>query len=315
MMNKTFSRICRVLGIALVLFVAPFQAMAGDEAKQDKNQRIEAILKQPKVEYSNEYESLGLKRDERRAIGQFRYERGARELHAHILRDCKLTDLQKKAVARIIEDQLAYVREMGGRPPVYDGRPRDPLAEPGSENALLDPAKELVDPATKGKYSGKADIVNRNRPPATMFDDGSTLANLIATELSGAQIVAYEKVAARWKALRPHGVADGPLRHIFRTLRDPSLNVDLKERRELQDILQKSMTQLRSRRGLVENRLKAFDETKSAIVARLAPPQREHFEKTLKYLQRKHAEEVLMVMDMRAKDKSKGQKKPTRPKP
>ena len=319
MMNKPFSRNCRVWGIAVALCVAPFQARAGDEAKPDKNQRIEAIMKQPRVQYSNDYESLGLKGHERRAIGMFRYERETRNLHALILKQVELTDLQKKSVAAIIEEQLAYSREMGGRPSVYDGRPKDPLALPGTENAPLDPAKELADPTKKGKYTGKADIRNRNRPPATMFDDGSTLANLIATELSGAQIVAYEEVVARWKALRPHGVADGPLRHLFRTLRDPALDVDLQERQALNAILQKSMVQLRPKRGLVENRLKAFDETKSAVVARLELPQREHFEKTLRYLQRKHAEEVLLVMDMRAEAKAKGEskseKKPAKPKP
>jgi len=309
-MKDLLTKTCVLSGLVLAFGVLPFAANAGEEADKEKEKRIEEILKNPRVEYANEYESLGLKNDERKALGNFRYERGLRLLQDQIYKGIELTDLQKKAISAIVEDQLRYLHKTEGAPPTWDGRPRDALAEPGAENALLDPAAVTPDPRhTTPKSEIREDVRDRNRPPVTMFDDGSTLVNLIATELSGAQLEKYEQISSRWMALRPHGWADGPLRHIFRALRDPELKVSDEERTAMMGILRKSMSELRPKRAVLENRLKAFDETKAALIAKMSPAQRDHFEQTLKYLRHKHAEEVLMVMDMRAKKKAEAEAK------
>jgi len=318
-MNMQSSRIRGVWAFALVVSLASAPAFAGDEAKPeakqanpDKNERIAQLLAKPEFLFGNDFDARTLTAPERSAIGVFRYERETRKLHQMMLSGLNLTDLQKKAIGKIIEDQIKYAHDTGGTPRPFAGRQRDALAEPGTPNALstlgdenkaAGATKESAGrPAPKRPGAGGR-IRETNRPSPSMFDDPTPLINLLATELTGEQREQFQKLAYRWKVLRPFGASDGLLRILGRSVRDPGLTIEQDQRQLLEGRVQQAIRALGSNRRFADKRFEAYDKTKADVVANLTTEQREHLENTLNTMKTEFAEEVLLIMDMRAKEK------------
>lgn len=329
-MNMKLSRVRRIWILALVVFLAPVATLAGDEAKPDakpeaapeEKGRLAQLLAKPEVLFGNDFDIRGLKGPERRAIGVYRYEREVRQLLEIMLSELELTDLQKNAIGELVEEQIAYAHFKGGSPRTFSGRQRNALAEPGSPTGPIVPPTGRADPTRAKQKWDIDDIRERNRPSGSMFDDPMAFVNLLATELSGQQIEQFKELANRWKVLRPFGSADGPLRQLSRAVRDPALEIGEVHRESADKRVRQEILTLGRDRQHADKRIAAYEKAKADIVANLAPAQREHLENTLKELQTEFADEVLLIMDMRAANKGKeeaknkgkdvkGKKKPT----
>jgi len=306
-MNMQLSRVRRTRVVVLAVCLTAIPALAGGgakpDAKQDKKERIEQLLAKPEVLFGNDFDIRALKAPERRAMSVYRFEREVRQLHQILLSQLELTDLQKKAIRKIVDDQIEYAQRTGGSPRTFSGRQRDPLAAPGSPNAPIGPVKEMADPTMAKNAKGTDRVRERNRPSVSMFDDPTAFVNLLMAELSGDQIEQFKRLAYRWETLRPFGAADGLLRQLVRAVRDPGLKIEKEQRESADKRVQQAMMNLGRDRQYADKRLEAYEKAKADIAANLTPDQREHFENTLKQLQTEFAEEVLLIMDMRAKNK------------
>lgn len=312
-MNMKLARFRRIWILVLAVFLAPVPALAGDEAKPeakpDKKERIAQLLAKPEVLFGNDFDIRGLKGPERGAIGVFRYERELRKLYQIMLSELKLTDLQKEAIRKLVNEQIAYVKLKGGAPRIFSGRQHNPLAKKGSPYAPTNSAMDRAEPPMPNEAGAIGRDRERKRPDSSMYADATALINLLSTELSGLQIEQFKKPAYRWKVLRPFGNADGPLRQLSRAVRDPYLTIEDEQRTFANKRVQQAMAKLGRDRQHADKRVAAYEEAKADIAAKLAPAHREHFEKTLKELQTEFAGEVLLVMDMRAEQKKAAAKK------
>lgn len=291
--------------IVLLASLASVPALAGDEkkpdAKPDKSKRIAEIVNKPQLLYGNAFDVRGLSATERTELGVYRYETHLRLLHESMVRELKLTDLQKSVIAGIVEERITLIHETGGAPTLQ--RRPEPGEQPTAPGGQGNSKVGLKNPGTP------AGPVNLRQPPApTMYDDPMPLMELLAAELSGEQTPRYWELAKRWKALRPRGASDGPIRQLVRAVRDPELDVDDGARASYDRIIRTSLKQLGRNRMSFEKRYQTFQDAKTEIKSTMSPAQAKHLETTLKMLQERHADEILMVMDMRAKEKTKAEK-------
>jgi len=295
------------VALLAVVAVAPALVRADEPAKPSKpteQERVKALVENPRALYANEYDIRALKPAERQALGTYRYERDVKLLLEQTLAGVKPTDLQRQTLQGIVDAQLEKLHETHGRPSVHSRRkPREPggVLNPESPN---DDGKE-----SKSGLSGPmpAGRLNRDRAISTsVYEDQTRLVNVLKHELSKDQAKVFERIALRWHALRPIGVADGPLRQLTRAVHDPELKISDDTRKECVKVVQKEMKQLirHHARIQLDNRLKAFDDAKAAVVAKLSAEQRSHFESTLTDIQSKFAREVVMIQDMRANAKA-----------
>lgn len=293
---------------ALVRADEPAKPAKPDEpakpAEPTEQERVKALVENPRALYADEYDIRALKPAERLALGMYRYERDIKLLLKETLAGVKPTDMQKRTLTGIVDAQIEKLHETHGRPSRrFRPRPRAPGGELNAES----PKDDSKDSKSGGAGPMPPGQLNRDRAISTsVYDDPTRLVNVLKHELSADQVKIFEPIALRWRMLRPFGVADGPLRQLMRAVRDPALKISDGTRAECSKLVQKEVMQLTRHhaRLQIDHRLKAFDDAKAAVAAKLGADQRSHFESTLADLQVKFAREVMMIQDVRAKEKA-----------
>jgi len=290
--------------VMLTVSLVPAGLRAEETTKPTEKQRVQKLLENRRQLYANEYDIRALSPRERQAMGVYRFERDLKRLLERTEAGVKLTDLQKRTLRGIVDEQLERLYETKGRPSTSYRK------HPNEKGGDLNPGGPEPDKRRgRGIDAGPTPPGpgDRGKPVSTsVYDDPTRLVNTFKDELSAEQAVVYDDIAYRWRVLRPFGVADGPLRQLARAVRDPQLAISDDTRADGVKIIQKQMMDLTRRRARLslDSRLKAFDEAKAAVVAMMSPEQKSRFEKTIEHLQTVYAREVMMIQDMRAAKKA-----------
>jgi hypothetical protein len=228
---------------------------------------------------------------------------GLLRLHAAINDKFKLSEEKRKSIDQMFDDYMAGL--LGPDPgPRITPSPEDvtPPQEIPRLNTELSAAQESGDKEAVASIQAKINAAKMVLEPS-VIDPPQFFVNAIATELGKEREEDFKKIVDRWQAIRVREIVpDSEFKRLLRSIRDPELDLHDAERKELVEMLGKSMQKMSlSERNdpAKASELKATMLPK--VFEKLKPEQREHVEKTMAMLEKWNKEDEEAVASVRAR--------------
>ncbi len=213
----------------------------------------------------------------------WRRTRSFMQLERGILEGVKLDDAQRETVKKAFADLYGRMKSnpsnAGFTTGVYSAytpaelkvqRARVKAAESAGKKDLVKVLEAEIEKHTVGTAA------NFRPVPEDILPE-------LAAQMRGEQIVAFQKVSARWTALKPRGPIDGPIRMLIRGIKDPELGLSAEDQAAAYAILGEAQTESRKVHNQA-NIAKYSAQAREKILKLLKGEQRAHYDKTINAL-------------------------------
>jgi hypothetical protein len=228
---------------------------------------------------------------------------GLLRLHAAINDKLKLSEEKRKSIDQMFDDYMAAL--LGPDPgPHITPSPEDvtPPQEIPRLNKELSAAQESGDKEAVASIQAKINAAKMVLEPS-VIDPPELFVIAISAELGKEREEDFNKIVERWQIIRVKEIVpDNEFMRLMRSIRDPELGLPDAERRELVEMLSKSMRKMsfNDRKDPAKvSELKATMLPK--VFEKLKPEQRERAEKIMAMLEQWNKEDEKAVASVRAR--------------